>query len=98
MRRAIALFSLVLILSGCASAVGQNFDESKLEKLHKGRTTKQELIALFGQPDTETPYPEGHLILMWKYSQARAMDTTEGKTLTVQLANGVVTSYTVSKT
>ena len=36
--------------------------------------------------------------MMWSYSQAKTMSTTEGKTLTVQLNKGKVFSYAVSKT
>ena len=55
-KRFLTLFTL-FILSGCAASSGKNFDESALTKIHNGVTTRQELIALFGQPTTETPYP-----------------------------------------
>jgi len=35
---------------------------------------------------------------MWTWSQAKAMSTTEGRTLTIRLMNGKVKSYTVNKT
>ncbi|MEM6049178.1 hypothetical protein AAH450_01175 [Erwinia sp. P7711] len=93
-------FALLLLfaVAGCTSSSGKDFDDTKLAKIHYGQTSRQQLIDLFGQPTTETPYPEGHLLMMWSYSQAKAMSTTEGKTLTVQLDDGKVKSYTVSKT
>jgi len=89
---------LCLMLVGCTASVGNNFDDSKLAQIKTDQTTRQQLIALFGQPSTETPFPEGQSILMWTYSQAKAMSTTEGRTLTIRLMNGKVKSYTVSKT
>lgn len=89
---------LLFTVAGCTSSAGKNFDDAKLAKIHYGQTSRQQLIDLFGEPTTETPYPEGHLLMMWSYSQAKAMSTTEGKTLTVQLDDGKVKSYTVSKT
>lgn len=89
---------LLFVVAGCTSSSGKDFDDAKLANIHYGQTSRQQLIDLFGQPTTETPYPEGHLLMMWSYSQAKAMSTTEGKTLTVQLDDGKVKSYTVSKT
>ncbi len=98
MKKRLLTLCALFILSGCAASSGKNFDESALTKIHNGVTTRQQLIALFGQPTSETPYPEGHTLMMWSYSQARTMSTTEGKTLTVQLNKGKVFSYAVSKT
>lgn len=89
---------LCLMLVGCTASVGNNFDDGKLAQIKTDQTTRQQLIALFGQPSSETPFPEGQSILMWTWSQAKAMSTTEGRTLTVRLMNDKVKSYTVSKT
>lgn len=98
MKKRFVAFAMLLALSGCSSSSGKNFDDARLAKIQYGATTRQDLISLFGQPTSETPYPENHLLMMWSYSQANAMSTTEGKTLTVQLDNGKVKSYTLSKT
>lgn len=87
----------IMLLSACSNSVGHNIDASGMQKIQKGTTTKAQLISLFGQPNTETPYPDGQQLLMWTWSQSRAMDTTEGKTLTVQMKNGKVFSYVLSK-
>lgn len=98
MKKVLIAALLALLLAGCTASVGENVDDSKLAKIHPGSTTRQQLIALFGQPSSETPFPEGQLMMMWTYSQAQALSTTAGKTLTVQLSNGRVKGYTLSKT
>jgi len=97
MQKSVFIICILLVLCGCTASSGKNFDEAKLAQIHYG-TTRQELISLFGQPATETPYPEGRLIMMWSWSQANAMSTTEGKTLTVQLNKNKVYGYAMSKT
>ncbi len=89
---------LCLMLVGCTASVGQNFDDSKLAHIKYDKTTRQDLISLFGEPSSETPFPEGQSILMWTWSQAKTGTTTEGRTLTIRLMNGKVKSYTVNKT
>ncbi|MBP2169973.1 outer membrane protein assembly factor BamE (lipoprotein component of BamABCDE complex) [Erwinia toletana] len=98
MKSLLPVLMILLLLTGCVSSVGQDFDDAKLSQIRKGQSTKSDLIALFGQPATDTPYPEGNTILVWNWSQARAMNTTSGKTLTIKLDNGRVESYSVSKT
>jgi len=95
--KAIIFSTIIVLISACSNSVGRNIDADGVQQIHKGSTTRAELISLFGQPDTETPYPDGQQLLMWTYSEARAMDTTEGKTLTVQMKNGRVFSYVLSK-
>lgn len=97
MNKAIIFSAIIVLISACSNSVGRNIDADGVQQIHKGSTTRAELISLFGQPDTETPYPDGQKLLMWTYSEARAMDTTEGKTLTVQMKNGRVFSYVLSK-
>ncbi|MEW5288194.1 MULTISPECIES: hypothetical protein [Erwinia] len=98
MKKYFCVLMLILAVGGCSSSSGVNFDDAKLAKIQYGSTTRQQLISLFGQPTSETPYPENHTLMMWSYSKANAMSTTDGKTLTVQLDNGKVKSYTLSKT
>lgn len=89
---------MLALLTGCTASVGHNFDDAQLAKIQYDVTTKQGLIALFGQPSSDTPFPQGQNILMWTWSQAKTGSTTEGRTLTVRLQNDKVKSYTVSKT
>ncbi|MEQ9845656.1 hypothetical protein [Pectobacterium brasiliense] len=88
---------VVVALSACAS-VGKNFDESQLNNIHKGSTTEQNVIAYFGAPMSQTVDSEGNRTLMWTYSHATAFGKPEGKALIIQLSNGIVKNYTVSKT
>lgn len=89
--------ALLLALTACSSSTGRNFDTASIQKIRAGLTTRAELIEMFGPPDTETPYPNGQQLLMWNYSEARTLDTTAGKTLTVQTKNGRVFNYTLNK-
>lgn len=93
------MFSCLIwaLLSACTASVGQNFDDTKLAQIKNDVTTKQDLIALFGQPSSETPFPQGQSIMMWTWSQAKAMSTTQGRTLTIRLLHGKVKSYTASQ-
>lgn len=95
--RAFIILNLMLVLTACSNSIGHNFDAASMQKIHPGVTTRAQLVELFGPPDSESPYPDGQRVMMWKYSQARALDTTEGKTLTVQTKNGRVFNYTFSK-
>ncbi|MBN3344975.1 hypothetical protein H5A44_21455 [Pectobacterium brasiliense] len=89
--------ALSALLSACVS-VGKNFDESQLANIHKGSTTEQGVISYFGAPMSQTVDSDGNRILMWTYSHANSFGKAEGKTLMIQLSNGAVTNYTVSKT
>jgi len=93
-----ALFvALMMLLSGCSNRVGHNLDTARLQHIHPGQTTQAQLISLFGQPDSETPYPDGQRLLKWPYSEARTLNTTEGQTLTVQMKNDRVLNFALSK-
>lgn len=98
MNRKVMWCLMLALLTGCTASVGQNFDDTQLAKIHHDVTTKQELITWFGQPSSDTPFPQGQSILMWTWSQAKTGTTTEGRTLTIQLQNDKVKNYTVSKT
>ncbi len=93
----LCLTIMMLYLAACSSATGQNFDTASIQKIQNGKTTRDQLIGMFGRPDSDSSYPDGQRVMMWKYSKARTLDTTEGKTLTVQTRNGTVFNYTLSK-
>jgi multidrug resistance efflux pump len=86
---------MAIVLSGCVYT-GTNFDESKLASVHKGQTTKQEVISYFGNPSTTTVDSEGNELLMWTYSIGSAF-SADAKVLTVKTHDGKVESYSVSK-
>jgi hypothetical protein len=95
--RVLMMSSFLLVLTACSSSVGHNFDTASIQKIQAGQTTQDELITMFGPPDKESSYPDGQRLMMWNYSEARTLNTTAGKTLTVQTKNGRVFSYTLSK-
>lgn len=97
MHKTIMLCLVLGLLSACTASVGQNFDDGKLAQIKYGATTKQELIVLFGQPSSETVFAQGQSIMMWTWSQAKTMSTTQGRTLTIRLLYGKVKSYTASQ-
>ncbi|MFV9671015.1 hypothetical protein [Pantoea sp. ARC607] len=95
--RKCVLFAALLLLSACSNRVGHRLDSGNLQHIHAGQTSRAQLIALFGQPDSETPYTDGQRLLKWTYSEARTLNTTEGQTLTVQMKNDRVLNYALSK-
>lgn len=71
MNRAILVLASLLTFAGCAS-VGQKIDPASVEKIHKGQTTRSEVIALLGPPMSSTVTSEGKEILMWIYAHSSA--------------------------
>lgn len=95
MKKLITGTLMAMILSGCVYT-GTNFDESKLDNVQKGQTTKQEVISYFGNPSTTTVDSDGNELLMWTYSIGSAFGA-DAKALTVKTHDGKVESYSVSK-
>jgi multidrug resistance efflux pump len=95
MKKLITGTLMAMILSGCVYT-GTNFDESKLDNVQKGQTTKQEVISYFGNPSTTTVDSDGNELLMWTYSIGSAFGA-DAKVLTVKTHDGKVESYSVSK-
>lgn len=95
MKKMFLILSVSLFLAGCVYT-GANFDESKLANVHKGETTKQEVISYFGNPSTTTVDSDGNELLMWTYSIGSAFGA-DAKVLTVKTHDGKVESYSVSK-
>jgi outer membrane protein assembly factor BamE (lipoprotein component of BamABCDE complex) len=101
---------LVLLLSGCATATftqGRPFDTSKVSSLQKGTTTKQEVLAWFGEPFTKTVAGSDGETWFYMYTQGTSkaqsyvfsVDVkTEGnmKKLDVLMKNDIVENYTYS--
>lgn len=95
MNRKIIIFIMSLLMAGCVY-VGKNFDESKLTSIHKGETTRQEVVGLFGEPTTTSVDSEGNELMMWSYSIGSAFGA-DAKVLSVKTHDGKVESYSVSK-
>ena len=47
-----------------------------MDQIHKGTTTKAEVIALLGQPMTDTLLPDGREMMLWSYSHAQVKAAT----------------------
>ncbi len=95
-------------LLGCATStytVGNDFASQNVSKIIKGKTTTQELVALFGQPLSKTPVSATDEKWLYHYvsstssaqSYVITMDVTSStfqKTLDVFISNGVVINFT----
>lgn len=72
----LATIGLFLILvTGCAS-VGRKLDESKIDQIKKGKTTRQEVLALVGSPDQMTHNGSGETTFTYLYARATATPAT----------------------
>lgn len=94
MRKTIATALLAAALTGCASS-GQPIRQEQLDQVIVGQTQRSELIAIFGQPVSETVNSDGSRILTWAYAYIGfAGIGTEVKGVSVALApDGAVSSF-----
>lgn len=64
-----SFFIIVVLLSGCSASGNQNLKnetpQSLQSKIIKNKTTKTELIAKLGEPDTRTTLDDGNE--QWRY-------------------------------
>lgn len=110
--RSLTIVSLVIFsLSGCATSsysVGKNFSSENVSQIVKGKTTSQEMIALFGEPYSKTVISATNEKWIYIHSEGKAeaqsyiitMDvktTGTQKTLDVLITNGVVVNYTFTE-
>jgi len=72
MKRHLAgLIALAAMTSGCFSVnSGTPFKKDSLSQIHKGRTTKQEAIAIFGQPQSTGRNSDGNEVLVYTHSDS----------------------------
>ena len=64
----IVLMLCPLLMTGCAS-VGTEIKTSDVEQLQKGTTTKDQVIQMFGQPDTTYFDKDGRLVYSYAASK-----------------------------
>lgn len=104
------LLSIVLavFLVGCATAnysVGKPFNTENVEKIEHGKTTKQDLISMFGEPFSKTPLNATQEKWIYTYIQSSAKAQSyvismkvesQGtqQTLDLIIENGVVVNHT----
>jgi outer membrane protein assembly factor BamE (lipoprotein component of BamABCDE complex) len=63
------LLAAVVLISGCAT-VGRRIDPVAVQQLQVGHTTKEQVVALLGSPDSMTQMGTGGA--MWQYAFVRA--------------------------
>jgi outer membrane protein assembly factor BamE (lipoprotein component of BamABCDE complex) len=63
------------LLCGCAS-VGHKLDQSKVDQIKKGETTRDQVIQLIGSPDQITRAGDGSLTFQYIYTRATTKPST----------------------
>lgn len=61
---------LGLLLSGCATS-GTKIEQAKLTQIKEGKTTKQEVVELFGKPYMQTLGSDGKTIMFYQYTKVK---------------------------
>lgn len=78
------LLALCIAMPSCAT-VGRDFNESLVQELVVGKSTKEDAVALFGPPSsvTVTNFNDDFKeMLVWSYARAAAFSiSTKGKSL-----------------
>ena len=76
MKRLLSLAASILLLAlvaGCATATsGNKIEASKVDQIKKGVTTRAEVEALFGRPETISMMGDGRRMLYYHYSENSA--------------------------
>jgi outer membrane protein assembly factor BamE (lipoprotein component of BamABCDE complex) len=62
---------LLVLLGGCVT-VGSQIDQSKVSAFEKGKTTRAEVEAALGQPQTVSTSADGKMIAGYVYIKAQA--------------------------
>ena len=75
MNKNILLLILTLIFIGCATA-GKPLDKDKISQIKEGTTTKQEVINLLGNPNSDSLSGDGKEILMYMYLNSSVRPST----------------------
>jgi len=60
----------ILLLSACSTVTDQHgsfaiMEKSNIQKLQKGKTTKKEIVQIFGQPDGEGVGTKGETVMVY---------------------------------
>lgn len=101
MKRAILSSITLLSLSGCvlstplSTSIGNKIDVSKFDKVTVCKTTKAELLSLFGEPE-RTGRQSGYNTLNWQYAKA-SLSGSESQNVIVFLNNeNVIVDYIIN--
>ncbi|MGA3281088.1 MAG: hypothetical protein ABSD50_08905 [Smithella sp.] len=75
MKKIFALIAMIIFLSGCATAtnvVGRPIPQENVSRIKKGETTKENILAWFGEPSSVTVNEKGETIFSYTYISATA--------------------------
>lgn len=61
---------ILLALTGCATTVGRDFDESKLATFKPNQTTLEEVVAAWGPPTERETESDGKVRLHYQWIQS----------------------------
>lgn len=67
--------AILLFVAACAT-VGRKIDQSQVEQIHKGDTTKADVLRMLGKPDQITNDGTGVEIYQYMYSKATVKGAT----------------------
>lgn len=100
MRPLLILGTLILCLSwtlGCGT-VGKDFDIGQAQSIENGKTTKEEIAEMFGEP-FKTGIQNGYPIWIYEQNQYKAVGKDTSKSLIVEFdQSGVVRKHTITST
>lgn len=65
--RSVFLLLMAVTLAGCATS-GSRISQSQMDRIVTGQTTRDEMISVFGPPNTETVNADGSSVLGWGYA------------------------------
>ena len=62
-----AVFLICFVLQGCAETYGRYLSPAQLAQVHKGKSTKQDVVAALGNPDSSSVEMSGRTIFNYQY-------------------------------
>jgi outer membrane protein assembly factor BamE (lipoprotein component of BamABCDE complex) len=88
----LGLFGILFILGGCGTT-GENFDESRVDKIINGSTTASEVKHLLGQP-LKKGIQNGKTVWIYEYNQYRSIGDDASKDIFITFDdNNIVSSH-----
>ena len=69
-RKGLTIISIGLIVAGCAITYGREFDTTKVSQIQKGKTTKDEVRAMLGEPASTSVTADFE---QWTYAYEKRM-------------------------
>lgn len=84
MRNPISFICLLAMLAGCATT-GRQFDMKAVDQIKTGVSTKDDVMALLGQPSSMSTNGDGRTVLNYNYVQD-VMGAPKSRSFTVTIA------------